>query len=351
VLLVATFGLVGATAAPAFAASCDPVRILEACLTNNATTHMKITDYWCWAPNMWTLETEDFTCDGKSPREVAPFGDVWDDTDAFSVDANCITDGHGTWDGTPYSIHQDRRGKGSIWYRLHGNDYFIVDGKNCFPPSGLKVTGSNQSSISIAWNPIPGADYKVYVNGVYRSYLYGSSGITAYTAYNLNASTSYTFGVTMVRRSIETTKATITATSGSIPWQYNTARQLRNEGSGLCLVVQGSLDGSQAFMHDCSIPYADQLWTTRAGNGGGTEIANANSGMCLVSPYWFDYGVTQTYCDIYPDSKWEILDTGPAHRIKNVNLGECLVGSTEYAYNATMAPCGLATPAFYWTQR
>jgi hypothetical protein len=134
------------------------------------------------------------------------------------------------------------------------------------------------------------------------------------------------------------------------PWQYNTFRQLKNAQSGLCLVVQGSEDGSQAFMHDCSVPYADQLWVTRAGNGGGTEIANANSGDCLVTPYWFNYGVTQTYCDIYPDSKWEILDSGPTYRLRNVNLGTCLVGSTTFAYNATMAPCSSAQDQ-KWTQR
>jgi len=56
----------------------------------------------------------------------------------------------------------------------------------------------------------------------------------------------------------------------------------------------------------------------------------------LVAPYWFD-GVTQTYCDIYPDDKWVILDAGPTHRIQNAYTLKCLVGNTASFYNATLA--------------
>ncbi|WP_155370759.1 ricin-type beta-trefoil lectin domain protein [Catellatospora vulcania] len=356
-VLVATAGVVGLTASPALAANCD-LSPASACLKNSATAHVAVVNYWCWDRFDWYKQLEVMPCAPGTSTEVAPFGNVNDDVDAFRADANCITKGQGTRNALPFSVNRDRRNQGSEWYKIFDVDSFLITEKNCFPPTGLHATSSNQSSITIAWNPIPGADYKVYVNGVYpggNAFVYGNNGtVSSYTRYNLTAGTTYTFAVTMVRGSIETTKSgSISVTTGALPpapWQYNTQRQLKNAQSGLCLVVQGTADGSQAFMHDCSVPYADQLWVTRAGNGGGTEIANANSGMCLVSPYWFDFGVTQTYCDIYPDSKWVVLDTGPTYRLQNLNSGQCLVGSTVFAYNATMAPCSSSQDQ-KWSQR
>jgi len=196
------------------------------------------------------------------PTELPP-GTASNDADAFRADANCITAATGWQGGAPFNIYRDLRGKGSEWYKLIDIDDVIVTSKNCFPPSGLHATGSTATSISFAWDAIPGSDYKVYMNGQFLIYVPNASGPN-YTVNNLNPQTSYTFQVTMKRGVIETSKsAPITVGTGSLPpppWQWNTARQLKNVQSGLCLVVQGGDDGSQAFMHDCSIPYADQLW-------------------------------------------------------------------------------------------
>ncbi len=63
------------------------------------------------------------------------------------------------------------------------------------PPTGLAVTGTTQTSISLSWNPVTNASgYNIYRNGTQV----GSSTSTSYTDSGLIAGTSYSYAVTEI---------------------------------------------------------------------------------------------------------------------------------------------------------
>lgn len=76
-------------------------------------------------------------------------------------------------------------------------------------PTGLRVTGSTQTSISVAWNPVAGAQtYTVYVNG--SLYQAGVQG-TTYTVTGLQPATQYSISVSATDAwGQEGTKASVT---------------------------------------------------------------------------------------------------------------------------------------------
>ncbi|MET9448884.1 chitinase [Streptomyces cinerochromogenes] len=80
-------------------------------------------------------------------------------------------------------------------------------------PTGLSVTGTTSSSVSLSWSPVSGATgYTVYRNGTKITAVTGTSA----TVTGLSASTSYTFQVTATNAAGESAKsATVTGTTTS----------------------------------------------------------------------------------------------------------------------------------------
>ncbi|MFF9775618.1 chitinase [Streptomyces sp. NPDC013978] len=82
-------------------------------------------------------------------------------------------------------------------------------------PAGLTVSGSTSSSVSLAWNPVPGATgYHVYRGGTKVQSVTGTSA----TVTGLAASTSYAFQVTAANAAGESARsATVTGTTTAPP--------------------------------------------------------------------------------------------------------------------------------------
>ncbi|WNZ08960.1 glycoside hydrolase family 18 protein [Streptomyces sp. 11x1] len=82
-------------------------------------------------------------------------------------------------------------------------------------PSGVTVSGSTSSSVSLAWNPVSGATgYQVYRGGTRVQSVTGTSA----TVTGLAASTSYAFQVTAVNAAGESARsATVTGTTTATP--------------------------------------------------------------------------------------------------------------------------------------
>ncbi|MEU6801734.1 chitinase [Streptomyces neyagawaensis] len=82
-------------------------------------------------------------------------------------------------------------------------------------PTGLTVSGTTSSSVSLAWNAVSGATgYHVYRNGTKVQAVSGTSA----TVTGLAASTSYTFQVTAVNAAGESARsATVTGTTTASP--------------------------------------------------------------------------------------------------------------------------------------
>ncbi|MCC9709387.1 glycoside hydrolase family 18 protein [Streptomyces sp. MNU76] len=82
-------------------------------------------------------------------------------------------------------------------------------------PSGVTVSGSTSSSVSLAWNPVSGATgYQVYRGGTRVQSVTGTSA----TVTGLAASTSYTFQVTATNAAGESARsATVTGTTTATP--------------------------------------------------------------------------------------------------------------------------------------
>ncbi|MEI5525776.1 glycoside hydrolase family 18 protein [Streptomyces brasiliscabiei] len=82
-------------------------------------------------------------------------------------------------------------------------------------PAGLAVAGSTSSSVSLAWNPVPGATgYHVYRGGTRVQSVTGTSA----TVTGLAASTSYAFQVTAANPAGESGRsATVTGTTTATP--------------------------------------------------------------------------------------------------------------------------------------
>ncbi|MDX2947843.1 MULTISPECIES: chitinase [Streptomyces] len=82
-------------------------------------------------------------------------------------------------------------------------------------PAGLTVSGSTSSSVSLAWNPVPGATgYNVHRGGTKVQSVTGTSA----TVTGLAASTSYTFQVTATNAAGESARsATVTGTTTATP--------------------------------------------------------------------------------------------------------------------------------------
>ncbi|MER7570694.1 glycoside hydrolase family 18 protein [Streptomyces sp. NPDC126514] len=82
-------------------------------------------------------------------------------------------------------------------------------------PGGVTVSGRSSSSISLAWNTVPGATgYHVYRNGTKVTAVSGTSA----TVTGLAASTSYSFQVTAVNSAGESPRsATVTGTTTATP--------------------------------------------------------------------------------------------------------------------------------------
>ncbi|MFG3013434.1 chitinase [Streptomyces cinerochromogenes] len=80
-------------------------------------------------------------------------------------------------------------------------------------PTGLSVTGTTSSSVSLSWSPVSGATgYTIYRNGTKITAVTGTSA----TVTGLSASTSYTFQVTATNAAGESAKsATVSATTTS----------------------------------------------------------------------------------------------------------------------------------------
>ncbi|MGW0941785.1 chitinase [Streptomyces sp. NPDC002623] len=82
-------------------------------------------------------------------------------------------------------------------------------------PSGLSVSGTTSSSVSLAWNAVSGATgYSVYRGGTKVTAVTGASA----TVTGLAASTSYSFQVTATNAAGESVKSTtVTATTSAVP--------------------------------------------------------------------------------------------------------------------------------------
>ncbi|MFI1028005.1 chitinase [Streptomyces sp. NPDC020951] len=82
-------------------------------------------------------------------------------------------------------------------------------------PSGLSVSGTTSSSVSLAWNAVSGATgYSVYRGGTKVTAVTGASA----TVTGLAASTSYSFQVTATNAAGESVKSTtVTATTTAVP--------------------------------------------------------------------------------------------------------------------------------------
>ncbi|MGW1781395.1 chitinase [Streptomyces sp. NPDC002143] len=82
-------------------------------------------------------------------------------------------------------------------------------------PSGLSVSGTTSSSVSLAWNAVSGATgYSVYRSGTKVTAVTGASA----TVTGLAASTSYSFQVTATNAAGESVKSTtVTATTTAVP--------------------------------------------------------------------------------------------------------------------------------------
>ncbi|MGW3207353.1 chitinase [Streptomyces sp. NPDC001135] len=80
-------------------------------------------------------------------------------------------------------------------------------------PSGLSVSGTTSSSVSLSWSPVSGATgYNVYRDGTKATAVSGTSA----TVTGLTAATSYAFQVTAVNAAGESAKSTpVTATTAS----------------------------------------------------------------------------------------------------------------------------------------
>ncbi|MEU6594772.1 glycoside hydrolase family 18 protein [Streptomyces sp. NPDC046881] len=80
-------------------------------------------------------------------------------------------------------------------------------------PTGLSVTGTTSSSVSLSWSPVSGATgYNVYRNGTKVTAVTGTSA----TVTGLAAATSYSFQVTAANAAGESAKsATVTGTTSS----------------------------------------------------------------------------------------------------------------------------------------
>jgi hypothetical protein len=107
--------------------------------------------------------------------------------------------------------------------------------------------------------------------------------------------------------------------------------RLRNQNSGLCLVVRGGADGAPVVQTPCSY-YRDQYWelvyVATSENGNLYRLRNDNSGMCLVVRGEADGArAVQTRCADFTDQLWYIGPPGttnPFH-ITNGHSFRCLV--------------------------
>ena len=92
---------------------------------------------------------------------------------------------------------------------------------------------------------------------------------------------------------------------GTDQWR-NSWYQIKNVGSGKCLVVQGTSPGAIAFQYTClSARYIDQHWALPAATpsaGGYTPLVNRNSGQCLVE----NLSLVQRPCTSAPDQEWHV---------------------------------------------
>jgi chitinase len=149
------------------------------------------TDVSTWTPDSgsWKQLTTTFTT-GSATRSVTVYTHGWYGQAAYYADDVSVfgPDGGGGGDPEP-----------------------TVPGA----PGGVTVSGRSSSSISLAWNTVPGATgYHVYRGGTKVTAVSGTSA----TVTGLAASTSYTFQVTAVNSAGESPKsATVTGTTTATP--------------------------------------------------------------------------------------------------------------------------------------
>ncbi|MGP4087241.1 chitinase [Streptomyces sp. KR55] len=145
------------------------------------------TDVSTWTPDSTTWKQLSTTFStGSSTRSVTIYTHGWYGQAAYHAD--------------DISVHGPDGGGG-------GDPAPTIPGA----PSGLSVSSTTSSSVSLAWNPVSGATgYNIYRNGTKVTAVTGTSA----TVTGLAASTSYSFQVTATNAAGESPKsATVTGTT------------------------------------------------------------------------------------------------------------------------------------------
>jgi hypothetical protein len=119
---------------------------------------------------------------------------------------------------------------------------------------------------------------------------------------------------------------------------------LLNFNSGLCLLIQGGSQNTQAVQYTC-LNFDDQLWSFIETSDNHWLIADFNSSLCLTRQS--NDGVVQASCNpSLASQKWDVMPTsnGSDFQLRNVAAGRCLV--TQTASVNTTAFTASCTPVF-----
>ncbi|WP_432838813.1 hypothetical protein [Dactylosporangium sp. CA-092794] len=208
-VLLMTVGVAVLTANPATAApvTCSP-GVFSSCLSNNASPAVRWGDGWCDG-STYDLDAESYSCGSKltlGPASVTSGVDV----DAVRADANCTT----VIQGVTYN----QLGLTSHWKRFSpplGGLEINVSSKTCYGPTGLTVSGTSSSTVSLAWNTIPSNSsdpvdaitYRVFRSGALIAVLPRTQG--SFQDSGLPANSTYLYGVTVQRTYQESSASTV----------------------------------------------------------------------------------------------------------------------------------------------
>ncbi|MEE1825122.1 RICIN domain-containing protein [Streptomyces sp. BE20] len=104
--------------------------------------------------------------------------------------------------------------------------------------------------------------------------------------------------------------------------------KLRNTNSGMCLVVQGYANNTQAFQYGC-LGFDDQFWIFDPvyNKANAFRIRNFHSGKCLVARGTANNGpVVQTDCADFDDQLWWAVSLqAGGYWLKNYNSKLCVI--------------------------
>ena len=243
-----------------------------------------------------------FRIDGNligSPITASPYTYAW----------NSVSVGNGSHSMT--ALAKDTSGNQTISLRSHGHriKHLLHGYDPPIIPTGVKVTGSTTSTISLSWNPSTDnagvAGYKVYRNGTQA----GTTGGTSFTDTGLAASTTYAYTVSAYDAAgnnssqSSPTSGTTLPTSDVTPPSVAITNPMNGQTVAGTITISGgssdnvgvanvqiSIDGGSYQTAQGTTSWTYNLDTTQLGNGNHTITAetldlsgNTNSTAIVVN--------------------------------------------------------------------